>query len=121
MRDADLAIQLREVVADAEAAAKKAREVAGKRGYLGAAKVREQPRWSRSKKLHERYAIIPKVFERNRDARIEAWKQLKWWRDAYADSFAAWPDNPDIEFPIGTYKHRVYHGANVSATAPPGF
>ena len=119
--DTELASHLRDAVADAEAEAKEVRKDAGKRGYLGAAKVRELPRWSRSRKLHERFAIVPKILRRNRDARIEAWQELKWWRDAYADAFAVWPSNPNVEFPIGTYKHRVYHGANVSATAPPGF
>ena len=120
MSDKKLATSLREAMAEAEEKAKEERDAAGKHGYLGAAKVLEMPRWSRSKRLHQRFAIVPKIFERNRAARIEAWRQLKWWREAYADSFAVWPNNPDVEFPIGTFKHRVYHGANVSATAPPG-
>ena len=49
-----------------------------------------------------------------------AWQRLKWWREPYADALAKWPTDPNVEFPIGTYKHRVYHGAKVSATAPPG-
>ena len=121
MDNVALADELRAQIADADQDARDKRKSAGKRSYLGAEKVLELPRWSRSRKLHERFAFVPKVITRNRDARLEAWRRHKWWREAHADSFAAWQSDPNVEFPIGTYQHRVFHGAKVSATAPPGF
>ncbi len=121
LRDDDLAAELQTACDDAEDAARDARKKAGKRGYLGAENVLKTPRWSRSRKLHERCAFVPKVITRDKDARKLARQKLQWWHSAYADAAAIWLSNPDVEFPIGTYKRRLYYGAKVSATAPPGF
>ena len=119
--DKQLAQTLRKVVAEAEEDARDERAKAGKTGYLGREKVLCTPRWSNSKKLHERYQVIPAVKARNQEATKEAHKRLRWWREAYAVAYERWRAGLEAEFPVGTYKHRIYHGVKVAAAAPPGF
>jgi hypothetical protein len=48
----------------------------------------------------------------NREALLRQVAQLRAWREAYRAAFVAWRSGRrDVEFPPGTWKMRVVHGA----------
>jgi hypothetical protein len=87
------------------------RDAAGK-PFLGRRNVLAQPRHSQPRSREPRFGISPTVACRNKWLRIERLKANKQWRVDYGAALARWrAGDREVEFPAGTYKMRVLHGA----------
>jgi hypothetical protein len=87
------------------------RDAAGKR-FLGRSKVLAQSRHSQPRTREPRFGISPTVACRNKWLRIDRLKANKQWRADYRNALARWrAGDRTVEFPAGTYRMRVLHGA----------
>lgn len=86
--------------------------------FLGRKKILAQSRHARPGSREPRFGISPKVACRNKWRRIEKLQEDKEWRLLYDINRIAWlGGDREVEFPYGTYKMRVVHGAKC-ASAP---
>lgn len=117
LSDNELAIEIRDRIREAEAAARAEVEARGGR-FLGARQVRKQSRYQRAKSEERRGGISPRIAARDKQRRIERIEANRAWRRHYAKRLCRWRNGErDVVFPHGTYKMRVVHGVNV-APAP---
>ena len=84
---------------------------AGKK-FMGRRRVLEQPRHTSARTPERKFGISPRVGCANKWARIERLQSDKRWLNGYCAALSSWrAGNRDVEFPAGTYKMRVVHGA----------
>ena len=86
-------------------------------GYVGAKEAMRVPVTVQSTKPEARRRLNPTfaVGAGNREAFFGQVARLRAWREAYRAAFLAWcAGRRDVEFPPGTWKMRVVHGACVA-------
>ena len=109
--DEELGAMIHEAIEAREAEHRKERYGKGLR-FLGRRKVLEQSRDDRPRSHEEHGTISPRVACRNKWLRIERLAQNRAWLEAYQKALKRWrAGDRTVEFPHGTYKMRVVHGA----------
>ena len=117
LSDDELAALINEAIEKREAKFRREVRSSG-RTFLGRRGVLRQSRYGRPKSSERRFEISPRVACKNKWLRIERLQHDGEWRESYAQSLLRWRrGDRETEFPHGTYKMRVLHGAKC-APAP---
>ena len=112
----DLAALIRGTIDDYEDKAR-AKAKAGRMTFLGRAGVLRQSRYARPTSSEERFTRRPTIACRSKWARIERLQRDRAWLELYeAAKERVRAGEPNVLFPYGTWKVRVYYGA---ACEPP--
>ena len=115
LSDDELATLINETIEEREAEFRRAARRDGKT-FLGRREVLRQSRYGRPKSAEPRFEISPRVACKNKWLRIERLQHNREWREEYARSLLRWRGGDrEAEFPHGTYKMRVLHGARCAA------
>ena len=111
LSDEQLAAMIDEAVQARESQHRQDAKRRGKR-FLGRRKVLQQSRYDTPMSREKRFKISPRVACKDKWRRIERLARNQAWLQAYRVALKKWrAGDRMVEFPAGTYKMRVLHGA----------
>jgi hypothetical protein len=86
------------------------------KAFLGRRRVLEQSRHACARSPETKFASSPTIACGNKWARIERIQSNRRWLEGYRKALSSWrAGDRDVEFPAGTYKMRVVHGARCAS------